>query len=296
MSENEVKMYEELLDLLEKKYDNQEIDKASYVELKERYSAKLSQAELEAKQNGSVPHIKVSGAKVVSESVLSAAGSAKISGGNIPKDIKVSGSAKIDHDLICKSLKASGSLRAGGSITADGDVRISGSFSCNDFLHTTGNFKTSGSAKVGGALTVVGRMGISGSFKCGGDAQVDQGANVSGSAIVDGSFLSKGTIDISGKTEVEGNLVGGDVFINKNVVIIKLNRRKTSKVKGSLFAINEVDINKVIINEDVKGKNVKIGPYSEVKGTVYYVNSIDIHKKAKLATEPVQISEDQLKL
>ncbi|MHA1482238.1 MAG: hypothetical protein ACTSUP_11055 [Candidatus Heimdallarchaeaceae archaeon] len=296
MSDNEVKMYEELLELLENKFDNEEIDKANYSELKERYQAKLEQAKLEVKQNGSAPHIKISGAQVITDTVLSAAGSAKISGGDIPKDIKISGSARIQDDIICRSIKASGSFKSEGSITSHGDVKVSGSFSCKSFLHATGNMKISGSSKVGGELVIGGRMGISGSFRCGNNAQIDQGAKVSGSAIIAGNFISQGTIDTSGKIEVEGNLVGANVFINKNTVFIKLKRRKNSKIKGTLFAVDEVDINKVIVEEDVKGKDVTIGPYSEVKGTVYYVNKIDVHKSAKLTTEPVQISEDQLKL
>ena len=112
----------------------------------------------------------------------------------------------------------------------------------------------------------------------------------------DGIIIFEDEVEGYLSQEVEGNLVGADVFINKNTVFIKLKRRKNSKIKGTLFAVDEVDINKVIVEEDVKGKDVTIGPYSEVKGTVYYVNKIDVHKSAKLTTEPVQISEDQLKL
>ena len=296
MSDNEVKMYEELLELLEKKFDEGEIDKTNYSELKERYQGKLEQAKLEAKQNGSVPHIKVSGAQLSSDTVLSTAGSAKISGGDIPKDIKFAGSAKIANDLICNSLKAAGSVKSEGSITAHGDVKASGSFSCTGFLQAAGNVKFSGSGKVGGEVIVKGKIGASGSFKCGDNLQADQGASFSGSSVIKGNLLSQGTVGANGRITVEGNLVGADVFINKNVLSHKFRRIKRSSVEGTVFAIDEVDISNTIVEQDVKGKNVTIGALSEVKGTVYYVNNIDIHKKAKLANEPVQIQEDQLKL
>ncbi len=296
MSDNEVKMYEELLELLEKKFESGEIDKGNYSELKERYQGKLEQSKLEARRNGSVPHIKVSGAQLSSDTVLSTAGSAKISGGDIPKDIKFAGSAKIENDLVCKSLKAAGSLRSGGSITAHEDVKCSGSFSCAGFLQAGGNVKFSGSAKVGGEVIVEGKIKGSGSFKCGDNLQADQGVSFSGSSVTKGNLLSQGTVEANGRMVVEGNLVGADVFINKNVLGHKLRRIKRSSIEGTVFAIDEVDISNTVVEQDVKGKNVIIGALSEVKGIVYYVNKIDIHKKAKLANEPVQIQEDQLKL
>jgi len=296
MSDNEAKMYEELLELLEKKFEDGEIDKGNYSELKERYQGKLEQSKLEARKNGSVPHIKVSGAQVSSDTALSTAGSAKISGGNIPKDIKFAGSAKIANDLVCRSLKAAGSLKSEGSITAHGDVKCAGSFSCAGFLQAVGNVKFSGSAKVSGEVVVEGKISASGSFKCGDNLQVNQGTSFSGSSVIKGNLLSQGTIGASGRIAVEGNLVGADVFINKNVLSHKLRRMKSSIIEGTVFAIDEVDISNTVVEQDVKGKNVTIGAFSEVKGIVYYVNKIDIHKKTKLANEPVQIQEDQLKL
>lgn len=296
MSDNEVLMYKELLELLEKKYDDGEIDKSNYFELKERYQAKLAQAELESKQNGSVPHIKVSGAKVMSDTLLSASGSAKISGGDLDKDIKIAGSAKIQNDLVCRNLRASGSIKSEGSITANGEVKCSGSFSCGGFLQATGNVKFSGSAKIGGEFITQGKIAASGSFKCNGNAQADQGASFSGSAYADGNLLSQGVIDASGRVEVHGNMVASDIFINKNVLHLKFKRGKRSVVEGTLFALNEVDISNTAVEKDVKGRDVTIGPHTDVKGTVYYVRKIDVHKKADLKSEPVQITEDQLKL
>ncbi|MHA1345593.1 MAG: hypothetical protein ACTSVO_07205 [Candidatus Heimdallarchaeaceae archaeon] len=296
MPDNEVKIYEELLELLEKKFEDGEIDKGNYSELKERYQGKLEQAKLEARQNGSVPHIKVSGAQLSSDTVLSTAGSAKISGGDIPKDIKFAGSAKIANDLVCNSLKAAGSVKSEGSITAHGDVKASGSFSCAGFLQAAGNVKFSGSSRVGGEVVIEGKIGASGSFKCGNNLQAVQGASFAGSAVIKGNFLSQGTVGANGRITVDGNLVGADVFINKNVLIHKLKRKRSSSVEGTVFATDEVDISNAVVEQDVKAKNVTIGAFSEVKGTVYYVNNIDIHKKSKLANEPVQIQENQLKL
>ena len=47
MSQNDIRMYKELLDLLDKRKEEGAIDKASYEELKERYTEKLSSARQE---------------------------------------------------------------------------------------------------------------------------------------------------------------------------------------------------------------------------------------------------------
>jgi len=51
---------------------------------------------------------------------------------------------------------------------------------------------------------------------------------------------------------------------------------------------------KILVNGDVKGRNVIISKGTEVLGTIYYVDSIDVHDKTILANKPIQIKEEDL--
>jgi predicted acyltransferase (DUF342 family) len=296
MSENEYKMYKELLDLLEKRREEDEIDKENYEELKERYTKKLEIAKEFAEKRKATPSMKVSGAQTISDTVASFAGSVTINGGDVDRDIRVAGSAKFSDDIICKDLRAAGSLKSAGNITAHGNVKTSGSFKCDGFLHADYDAKFSGSCRVGGEVILGGKIGASGSFSSGGDLQAEKGIRIAGSAKVEGNMLSQSTVSLAGRARITGNLVGEDVGINKDVIAHRLKRSKPSIVEGSVFGTKEVILRNTIVEQDVKGVFVEIGPFTEVKGTVYYVDSIKVDKKAKLTTEPIQIGINQLKL
>ncbi|MHA2357203.1 MAG: hypothetical protein ACXABK_00355 [Candidatus Heimdallarchaeaceae archaeon] len=296
MSEHEHKMYEELLELLEKKRKEDEIDQAHYEELKERYEKKLAKAKQLAEEIKATPKIKISGAQTISDTEVSVSGSARINGGEMDKDIRIAGSGRFLNDVVCRNLRASGSLKGEGSITAHGDVKTSGSFKCGGFLHADGDVKFSGSAKVANEAIIGGRLSASGSFSCGDYLQAENGARVSGSTSINGNLLSQSTVELAGRAQIEGNLVGEDVYINKDVIAYRLKKTRPSTVKGSVFGTREVVLRNTIVEQDVKGLDVEIGPHSRVRGTVYYVNNISVDKKAQLSTEPVQISADQLKL
>jgi cytoskeletal protein CcmA (bactofilin family) len=145
-------------------------------------------------------------------------------------------------------------------------------------------------------VIIGGKLGASGSFSCGGDLQAENGIRVSGSAKTEGNMRSQSTVSLSGRAIVQGNLVGEDVWINKDIIAYRLKRTRPSIIEGSIFGSKEVIIRNTVVHQDVKGVNVEIGPFSEVKGTVYYVDRIDIDDKAKLASNPVKISYDKLKL
>ncbi|NPD87130.1 MAG: polymer-forming cytoskeletal protein [Asgard group archaeon] len=296
MSENEYKMYKELLELLEKRREENEIDKENYEELKERYTEKLEIAKEFAEKRKATPRMKVAGAQTISDTVASFAGSVTINGGNVDRDIRVAGSAKFSDDIICNNLKAAGSVRSAGNITAHGNVKTSGSFKCEGFLHADYDVNVAGSCKVGSEVLIGGKFGSSGSFSCGGDLQAENGIRIAGSSKVEGNMLSQSTVSLAGRTQIEGNLVGEDVGINKDVVAHRLKRSRPSIVKGSVFGTKEVILRNTIVEQDVKGVFVEIGPFSEVKGTVYYVEKVDIDDKAKLHKEPVKISYEKLKL
>ena len=298
MSKQDIKMYEELLDLLEKRYSSGEIDEENYNELKGRYQKKLSEAQKNHELLEKSPQIYSSGVKTISNDSMTVAGSARITGGEIAKDIRIAGSGKITSDVICNQLRASGSIKSSGNITARGDVKCSGSFKCSGFLHGDKDANFSGSAKVAGEVLLKGRLSASGSFSGHNNVQVDKGAKISGGVFIGGNFISQGTIEIAGKIKTEGNMVGEDVYINKDkdVYRIQLKTLKPSIIHGSVFGSREVNIVNTNVMKDVKGANVRIGPFVRVEGKVFYVDNIEIDKRAKLTKEPIQISREELKL
>ena len=158
LAQSEVKMYEELLELLEKRFNDGEIDKENYEELKGRYFQKLNTAKENYDLHKEASNIYTSGVKTITEKSLSAAGSTRISGGEVRKDIRIAGSGKIDNDVECNNLKSAGSLKSNGNITAHGDVGCAGSFKCAGFLHADYDAKFSGSAKIEGETIIEARQ------------------------------------------------------------------------------------------------------------------------------------------
>ena len=291
-------MYEELLALLEKRYDNGEIDKENYVELKERYVQKLDTAKSNFVEQKEASQIYTAGVKVATDRSLSVAGSTKIVGGRVGKDIRIAGSGKIDNDVECNNLKSAGSLRSNGNITAHGDVNTAGSFKCAGFLHGDQDAKFAGSAKIGLETILRGRIVASGSFSTGGFLQAESGAKFSGSAKIEGNLLSQGVVDVAGRIIVEGDLVGDDIFINKGRDFLSLRFRnlKKSQIEGHVLGSGEVYLANTNVEGDVKGLKVEIGPFTSVEGTVYYVDYIDVDRRANLENKPMQISHKDLKL
>jgi len=296
LSKNEVKMYEELLELLEKRFDKGEIDKQNYAELKERYLQKLDDAKENYEQHKEASQIYTAGVKVSTDKSLSVAGSTKISGGHIGKDIRIAGSGKIDSDVECNNLKSAGSLKSNGNITAHGDINAAGSFKCAGFLHGDQDAKFAGSAKIGLETILKGRIVAAGSFTTGGLLQAESGAKFSGSARIDGNLLSQGIVEVAGRIIVEGDLVGDDILINKGKDFLGLRFRslKKSIIEGHVLGTGEVYLANTDVDGDVKGLKVEIGPFTNVEGTVFYVDYIDVDKRADLVNEPVKISHEKL--
>jgi predicted acyltransferase (DUF342 family) len=291
-------MYEELLELLEKRFSKGEIDKDNYEELKERYLQKLENAKVNLEEHKEASQIYTSGVKVSTDKSLSVAGSTKITGGHVGKDIRIAGSGKISDDVICNNLKSAGSLKSLGNITAHGDINTAGSFKCEGFLHGDLDAKFSGSAKIGLETIVQGRVVAAGSFSTGGFLQAESGAKFSGSAKIEGNLLSKGLVEAAGRIVVEGDLVGDDVLINKGRDFLGMRFRnlKRSLISGNLLGTGEVYLANTLVEGDVKGLKVEIGPFASVEGTVYYVDYIDVDKRAKLDSEPVKIGHKELRL
>lgn len=301
MSENEIKMHKELLELLEKRYKEGEIDENSYNELKKRYEKKLEYAQANFEELRRAPQIKVSGSQTLTPDSLSVSGSAKIPGGKMMRDIRIAGSGKIDDDIECKSIKCAGAVKSTGSITAHGIVKTAGSFKCEDFLHTDEDASFSGSAKVVGEILVQGHLKASGSFKCEDNVQAINGVTLSGASTIEGNLVSQKTIDITGKSTISGDVVGENVYFKSKRFAFEIRlfrRRELSTVDGNIFAQNEVEIEDIYVERDVKGKVVKLGPNIKIHGTVYYVEDLLIAdaEDVRLENKPVKITEEALKL
>ena len=221
-------------------------------------------------------------------------GSGTLSGGKIDDEIHISGSAKIKGNFECNGFQSSGSLRGEGSLTVHGDVKSSGSFRLIGSLHGDGNAKSSGSMTVGGEILVKGTLVNSGSLRVGDRVEALQGINISGSASVKGGISSQKLIKITGSSTIHGDVSGNDVTLGRERSLGKSIYKHLSKVHGSIFAKNNVDLIRSFVVGDVRGRNVYIGEGTEISGNLYYVDSIEVHKKATLANEPIQITEIDL--
>jgi len=300
MSQNDIRMYKELLDLLEKRMDEGDIDKASYSELKERYTQKLETARQEFEFRKDAPNIKVSGAKTFSKDSVTVSGAATISGGKIERDIRVSGSGKISGDVECNALRCSGAIKAYGNVLAHGEVKCSGSFKCDRDLIADENVSFSGSAKIYGKTIVNGYLTVTGSFKSEKNTVAVRGATLTGSTTIGADLFSENSIKIGGKARIEKNIICDSVLIEgRRTVFESFFFRKAKKlvtVNGSIIAQNEVDIQDVRVYKNIKARTVKLGPNTLVEGTVYYVEDLFMADSVKLMKEPKKISQEEIRL
>lgn len=299
MNYKEVKMYEELLKLLEERYEAGEIDKQSYVELKQRYSEKLAIAKKGDINREQIPSVVVSGMKSIDNGSIAVAGSAKIEGGVIDRDIKIAGSAKILKDIECRGIKSAGSLKVYGNLIAHGDIKCSGSFYCEGNMHVDNSASFGGSAKIEGEIVVGGVLSSSGSFRCEKNIQTTNGINISGSSKVEGDIFSENGIDINGKAKIEGNIIGKDVRIGTGtsaVEVLLFRKRERTIVEGSILAHNEVDIQDIHVEGDVKGRIVRLGPNTKIEGSVFYIEDLLFSKKVTIEGNTIKIPESELHL
>jgi cytoskeletal protein CcmA (bactofilin family) len=293
-------MYRELLDLLEKRYDNGEIDKKSYVELKERYNSKLDKVREDIELLKDAPEIRVSGSKVISEDSVTVAGSATIAGGKVMRDIRISGSGKINGDVECNALKCSGAVKSFGNIIAHGDIRCSGSFKCEQNIQGDKNATFSGSAKIFGELVINGKLSASGSYKSEKNTQADSGISLSGASSIYGNLLSQNTIKIAGKATIEKNILCENLIVEGRRTVFESwffrKRKKLVRVMGSIVAQNEIDVQDIVVEKNIKGRIVKLGPNTSVQGKIFYVEDLFLSEGVSLEKEPVKIGEEDLKL
>ena len=293
-------MYKELLELLEQRFDNGEIDKESYRELKERYTMKLEGAREEMELLRDAPQIKVSGAQTLTKDTVTVAGSAKLTGGKVMRNIRIAGSGNIDGDIECNDLKCSGSVKSQGNIVAHGEIKCSGSFKSESYVYGDKNATFSGSAKIGDELVIQGMLSASGSYKTEGNTQAKQGVSISGSSHIYGSILSQNTVKIGGKSNIEKDIVCENLIIEGRRTVFESwffrKQKKLVHVYGSIVAQNEIDIQDIAVEKDIKGRVIKLGPNTMIYGTVYYVEDLFLSDGVKLEKEPVKIDIQDLKL
>ncbi len=225
------------------------------------------------------------------EEHISISGSAKISGGKINKSIRVSGSGKINGDLECNGLTSSGSLKGSGNLNAHGDVSSAGTFNIAGFLYGDDDADFSGSTQIGNLVNIQGTLIATGSFKAGHFVRGEQGVTFSGSSTINGNLSSGKKINIEGRTYIEGNVVAEDIFIG---ALETIRKKQHYRIHGSVLAKNIINIARVHVEGDVKGRDVTIGKGSEILGNVYYVDNLEINEKAKLSNEPIQIKIEEL--
>jgi len=220
-------------------------------------------------------------------------GSGRLSAGKIEDELNTSGSAKLEGHFECTGFSSSGSFRGPGSLTVHGDIKSSGSFRIEGFIHGDGNAKFSGSTSVGEEVLVKGGLRSSGSFRIGKSVEGLEGIRFSGSARVNGDLLSQNTIDVSESTTINGDVSGDNIIFGRSKMSLNIYKHPY-KVHGEVYARSNLELNNAFIDGDVQGRNVIIGKGTEILGKVYYVDSIEVHKKATLASEPIQISSEDL--
>lgn len=227
-------------------------------------------------------------------------GFGRIQGGRIDEDIIISGSSHINGDLECNAIRMSGSLLIAGALITHGDVKSSGKFRIDGGLNGEKDINFSGSATVGDGITVQGTLKTSGSFRVNNDVIASLGFISTGSSTIKGDLISDKVINLDGSARIYGDIKAEDVLIDTkyqwSLQKIFSAKKHPYRIRGSIYAKNKVEISRVLVNKDIKGRNVKIGERSDIEGIVYYVDNLDVHKRAFLRNKPIKIKLEELKI
>jgi len=223
-------------------------------------------------------------------------------------DFNCSGTFRLDGSITSgNDIKTSGSTRISGEVTARNNFRSSGTFKVLGLLTTGGRARFSGSTTCSSGVEIKGILKTSGTFKSS-NINVKQGFWGRGKVNVFNDITSQKVVDLEGGTKIGGSITAEDVFFefrNKfrrfrywSVVLLQFIKRVRYSywIKGNIYAINSVDIDRSIIEGDIKSRNAKLGRFTKVNGTIYYVDKCEIHKKAKLARKPIKINLEDLKI
>jgi len=222
------------------------------------------------------------------------AGSGRLTGGKIDDELHISGSVRITEDFECNGFSSSGSTRINGDLTIHGDIRNSGSFRHHGSLYVEGDAKFSGSTSVDGEILVERDLANSGSFRAGNKITVHGDINFSGSTRVQGAIISRKDIIISGSGTIHGNITGVDILIGRERLFKRSIYKHPNKIYGDIISRKDLKLIGTLVDGDVRGYEVVIGPGTEILGTVYYISDIQVHDKAILANDPVKVNIENI--
>lgn len=221
-------------------------------------------------------------------------GSGTLSEGRINDELNASGSVKLKGNFECEGFHSSGSLRGEGNLIVHGDIESSGSFRLIGSLYGDNNYRSSGSTSIEGEIIIKGEVENSGSLRVGNNLKAIQGIRISGSTHVKGGLMSKSLIKITGSCTIHGDINGFDISLGRKGLSKRSIYKHPNKVFGSIYGRDNINLINCLVEKDVKGRKVYIGPKTEVLGTVYYVDTIQVDDNAVLKNKPVQIKEEEL--
>ncbi|MFW9772449.1 MAG: hypothetical protein ACFFFB_08190 [Candidatus Heimdallarchaeota archaeon] len=221
-------------------------------------------------------------------------GSGTLSEGRIYDELNASGSVKLKGNFECDGFHSSGSLRGEGNLIVHGDIESSGSFRLIGSLYGDNNYRSSGSTSIEGEIIIKGEVVNSGSLRVGNNLEAIQGIRISGSTHVKGGLKSKSLIKITGSSTIYGDINGFDISLGRKGLSKRSIYKHPNKVFGSVYGRDNIYLINCLVENDVKGRKVYIGPKTEVLGTVYYVDTIQVDVNAVLKNKSVQIKEEEL--
>ncbi len=294
MTENE---NEEILKELEIAYKAGEIDDRVYKDLKKRYLKRLEESRTNQSENPMNMNFKAMGSHRVSQDTLTISGAARLPGGVVPKKLRVSGACRIFDDIEINGLNCSGLARCAGSVMSHGDVNVSGAFKAGGNISVHGKVNISGSAKVDGNVESTDFINISGFFRATGSVNASGGIKVGGRGKIKENLFSDSYVEIKGMVKVVGNVEANSVkFTTSNEVLYLFRKLWRSHIFGDIIGMDEVNIDNIHVEGNVRGRVVKIGNNSKIDGKVEYIDDLILSADVVLSSQPVQISPQNLSI
>lgn len=255
---------------------------------------------------------------------IRASGSSKLIGTIECHSFRSSGTLKGRGNISTEAdFSSSGTFRLDGSVTSGTDIKTGGSTSISGELTVSNNFQTSGTLKASGLITTGGNAKFSGSSTCSSGVAINGTLRSSGTfkasyINVEGGFWGRGTvkisnditsqniIDLGGEARIGGSITAKKVLFDYGakfrrlrywtVVIFQFIKRVkyAYRVNGNIITRESVEIDRSLIEGDIKSRNIKLGRFTKVNGTIYYAENCEVHKRVKLAREPVKIKLEEL--
>ncbi len=225
------------------------------------------------------------------------AGSTKISNSlHCGGGYHTSGPVNIGGSVQCgQNFHSSGTMQIRGKVIIDGSLNSSGALTILSFLRCANDAHLSGRTKVQEDITIYGVLRASGRIE-GEFVEAKKGIELSGTTEIFNDLESDDYIKTSGKLTVEGDLLAKQViFKDPKPKIFNIKPKGYSReIRGNIKASELVDINRTLVEKDVRGKKVIIGRYCKIIGTVYYVDECDVDETAELLKPAVKIDAEQL--